>query len=649
MSETQKFEYNAPTYVDFVNGFDDSDSVDKFFDMSSKQDIEGEELNATVTLQSQLTVPTIEEEFCTPDKHSTPEPRQNEDPRDDVTPRHNSMNVGDVYDQENLTPNVKASCKTPNPQNGRRSRILFEALEGLCITGSLKTHKMMTRKDPRTPLLELRGRTVPRNINFTFDNSKVEKKSCRGIRFEDETDRITQQIEKLSVSATPIQEEKEADIMPLDTSNSDRMNDNAQTDENVQANNTMTPDSEPTKLNETVTVQIKTEQNDVQETENDDQKSDENNELPVFKSPPLRCIDNEMSGHNKRKSNIISSPTTSMHSRKYVNLAKSALKCHADGKAQLAKKCGPKDTTRFLTQAKTPNLQTKSRVRPSNILSHSQEEEKIIAELRANQPKALPIPKGLFNPPKLGVRRVAVPNKYNFSTNKEATKSSSENQQVFKFPKKPINFKNNCVKVIDTDANGMTVINKEVAHKGVGLVRNVTKFKPRETKPQPFSFYEREMERFRQKEEKIKKIIEEEKKLAEFKANPLPAFVRKERKTLSSSQGSLNTTTWSHSSHCSASGEPFVFRAKSPTVLHQKPFVPRKSMKPPAQVLDFMLHTEERSHQRDVFESAKKQRELEMQLHIQEQERLEREREEAAYRLARKSTVHKPLPIPKYK
>ncbi|XP_026686403.1 targeting protein for Xklp2 homolog isoform X2 [Diaphorina citri] len=621
MSETQKFEYNAPTYVDFVNGFDDSGDVDNFFDLSKKQESEGGNMNSTMTMNSQLCVPKVEEEFCTPDKHSTPEPA-----------KHNSPDpVEDYIQQENLTPNVKATCKTPNPQNGRRSRILFEALEGLCITGSLKTHKMMTRKDPRTPLLELRGRTVPRNVNFTFDHDKIQNKVCREIIFEDETDNLAKQIGKMSFDNAIAHETEFID-------NKDMLQGNQNTTvtyetEQVNQHNVTFDNQETTVIYDAKQVN----KNDI---------INGNKENGPRNGTPLKCIENNAIGEQRKRKSCVHSPTvSSMHNNKYISLAETALKSNGGFKPRQENKYAPKETTKFLTKPKTPNLQTKSRVRPSNILSHSQEEEKIMKELRAHQPKALPIPKGLFNPPKLGVRRVAVP-KYNFSNN-------DPKKKIEFLPRKGVGHsKDNCVKVVETDQDGMTVINKEVGHRGVGVsiaADTATKYKNRVTKCQPFSFYEREQERFRKKEEKIKEIIEEEKRWAEFHANPLPRFVQKAKKQLASSQGSLNMTTCSHSTTCSINSEQFVFKAKSPSVLHQKPFIPRKSIKPCSQVLDFTLHTEERSHQRELYESTKKQRELEMQLYLQEREREQREREEAEYRKARMSTVHKPLPLPKYK
>ncbi|KAL1465515.1 hypothetical protein WDU94_005078, partial [Cyamophila willieti] len=346
----------------------------------------------------------------------------------------------------------------------------------------------------------------------------------------------------------------------------------------------------------------------------------------------------------KRKSTLIDSPSTSsIHNSKYISITKSALNCNKITKSMQENRTATQGSTMYLTQAKTPNLVTKTRVRPSHFLSHSQEEERILTEIRANQRKAQPIPKGLFNPPKLGVRRVAMP-KFNFA-NEIIKSDTTETLQV---PRKNFNFNKDNVKVIETDENGMTVITKKVGHKGVGVCNGASN-KHKVTKPEPFSFYERERERFRQKEERIKKIIEEEKKLAIFHANPVPGFVRKERRKWTSSHGSLNMTTCSHSTTCSVTSDHFVFKAKSPSILHQKPFVPRKSMKPPSQIVNFTLHTEERSQQRDVYDISKKQRELEMQLYLQEQERLKKEREEAEYRQDRKDRVHKPLPMPKFK
>lgn len=595
MSDTHLFEYDAPTYVDFAKGFDESEGdIDKFFDTVASSEASQGNLNSTVIINGNLTVPKIESEFCTPDKHSTPEP-----------PKNSTSGIADYFnlERENLTPNVKDTCKTPNPQDGRRSRVLFEALEGLC-PGSLKTHKMLTRKDPRTPLLELRSRTVPRNVNFMLNYDENQSKLAREIIFEDETDNLIHQMTNLSLARDIVQ-------------------------------NTNQHDNSDTKsfLNETITIE-----NNVNKKNCKDQHQD--NEQVQF-------CDNETVGL-KRKSGIYDPSTSLMHGNKFISLAAPVASPQYDYRLK-ENKLNPK-TILHRTLPKTPNLQTKSRVRPSNILSHSQEEEKILKGLRENQPKARPIPKGLFDPPKLGVRRIAFP-KYNFPANTESSKSISLAQQVPKILRVINAAKNDCVKVVDTDETGMTVINKEVGHRGVGVSLDThQKNKNRRiTKPQPFSFYEGDLERLRKKEEKIKKVIEEEKKLAEFHANPLPRFVLKAKKQLANSQGSLNSTTCSHSTTCTVTSEHFVFRANPPAVLHQKPFIPRKSMKPCGQVSEFTLHTEERSQQRELYESTKKQRELEMQLYLQEREREDKEREEAAYRAARKSTVHKPLPLPKFK
>lgn len=52
-------------------------------------------------------------------------------------------------------------------------------------------------------------------------------------------------------------------------------------------------------------------------------------------------------------------------------------------------------------------------------------------------------------------------------------------------------------------------------------------FKPSITQPEPFSFYGRDKDLMKKKEEFIKKILEDEKKQREFHARPPPSHILK--------------------------------------------------------------------------------------------------------------------------
>ncbi|RXG57442.1 Targeting protein for Xklp2-like protein [Armadillidium vulgare] len=195
---------------------------------------------------------------------------------------------------------------------------------------------------------------------------------------------------------------------------------------------------------------------------------------------------------------------------------------------------------------------------------------------------------------------------------------------------------------------------------------STSSWEKKRTEPKPFSFDARDAEMIRKKKEKIKKMIEEEKKLAEFHAQPMPVLdtvkglpPKKPPTPTKVQPFNLRSDIRGTAKQQSLQAEleeierleeqHRKFVAQPDTVLHKKPFVPEKSRKPSTTVEEFRLNTDKRAEERRSFDQHLKEKEEEMEATRKLMEERKRKEEEEEIKELRKKIVHKAQPITNYK
>ncbi len=199
-------------------------------------------------------------------------------------------------------------------------------------------------------------------------------------------------------------------------------------------------------------------------------------------------------------------------------------------------------------------------------------------------------------------------------------------------------------------------------------VPNILKEERPTTRPEPFSFEQRDIYLREQKQRKIEQIHEDDKKAREFKANPVPEVLHKPVQ-LPMKEVVLPTKPQPFQLEIDKRVEPRIqkwqesveedlkrqreaaalFKAKEAKILEQKPFVPAKSEKPLSEVSNFELNSERRARDREQFEMSKRNREAEMESYKMQLADRKRQEEEEDIRRMRREAVHKAQPVKHYK
>ncbi|XP_064089670.1 targeting protein for Xklp2 homolog isoform X1 [Macrobrachium nipponense] len=297
----------------------------------------------------------------------------------------------------------------------------------------------------------------------------------------------------------------------------------------------------------------------------------------------------------------------------------------------------------------TPNFTAKTRSRTVQHPTREEEEMKELEEAQKHMFKARPVNKKVFEPPAdvfiATKKKSTIPEPFNI------TKTKKEDKPL------GANLKEMC----ETLGCSTTSVSS-LPWGGVP-----SKWSKRNTEPKPFSFDTRDKNKLQEKQEKIKKVLEEEKKLAEFHAHPMPIFEEGIRGVppkkpptptrvrpfhlMSDERGELKQEQIHNKleEEERIDRERRTFFAQSDAVVHKQPFIPEKSKKPLTDISGFTLNTEVRAEERSKFELHQKQREDELLAAKREQE--EKEKAEAAAEVARmrKEAVHKANPVRNYK
>lgn len=180
--------------------------------------------------------------------------------------------------------------------------------------------------------------------------------------------------------------------------------------------------------------------------------------------------------------------------------------------------------------------------------------------------------------------------------------------------------------------------------------------KPQAITVNPFTFDLRQKHKQEYKHERIKKILEEEKKMMVFRANPVPKFLKARPVRTNKHNNNDNSTSDRNDKIKSTANEkaqstnsPAKPKKKNAEIWKKPPFMPaltkRSSERPKAPSLHTASRAEERKRFDDIIKEREAQREQARQMELAA---LKKQEEKELIRL-RKQTVHKANPIRKYK
>lgn len=141
------------------------------------------------------------------------------------------------------------------------------------------------------------------------------------------------------------------------------------------------------------------------------------------------------------------------------------------------------------------------------------------------------------------------------------------------------------------------------AHHGIQLHKS-----PKPTTAKPFNVIKRGEESKKRKEEKIKQILDDERKMRLFHAKPAPKFLRPKSNS-NSDVTSISGTSSQDSNEENQVSTLNTFKARPATVLQKKPFVPILKPRPLIEVQQFQLTLDERIKKREEFEQKMKEKE----------------------------------------
>ncbi|XP_033755054.1 LOW QUALITY PROTEIN: targeting protein for Xklp2 homolog [Pecten maximus] len=350
-----------------------------------------------------------------------------------------------------------------------------------------------------------------------------------------------------------------------------------------------------------------------------------------------------------------------------------------------------------LTMPKTPQFETRGRTRSYHIISQQEREEVEVQEMKKNQFKAHPVNERILTNPNTGVRKVPSkplthPEEFHLTAAERRAQDSSTEEEKYEFhakpapkkilegpvgikpakvlartiPKSPAFALKNRVRITseleESQNEPQKVKANPIPHAGVPFQ---PKLGHKSTVPEPFTFEERDQCVKVKKEEKIKEILEEEKRAREFQAQGCPSqtfdtLPQKQTKLPTmpqpfhfdnDSRGAKRAEEWSRKieEELRQQREQATFKATSSDVLIKKPFIPAKSLKPLTDVNDFELNTDKRSKTREAYDQRRKAQEAEAEALKRQRERRQEEQEKLAIAKLRAEMVPKSQPVKRFK
>ncbi|XP_064610815.1 targeting protein for Xklp2-A-like [Liolophura sinensis] len=356
-----------------------------------------------------------------------------------------------------------------------------------------------------------------------------------------------------------------------------------------------------------------------------------------------------------------------------------------------------------LTLPKTPSLETRSRSRPVHAPSQEELEEQELEMIKQNQFKAHPVNPKIFTHGRLGLKKVESKpvtqvEEFSLTSDQRVKVNSTTNkdkEEKFEFHARPAPAKilegvvgvKPAKKVVPTvphspalsvklrarlprlqpeqEEECVAVLRRPVPHTGVPFQPHLPH---KHSVVEPFQFDERDKERWAKKEEKLKQIAEEQNKVRDFVANPLPESVISREITLPAKQPKPATVPQPFNLELDKRGkkrqeefkhkveeevhhlkELTKFKAQDSSVIHKEPFVPKKTGRQLCDITEFRLNTELRAKARENYEQCKKDRQMYMDACQREQEMRRMDEEKAAISQMRQEMVHRANPIRHYK
>lgn len=381
-----------------------------------------------------------------------------------------------------------------------------------------------------------------------------------------------------------------------------------------------------------------------------------------------------------KKSSSVSSLYNTIH-KKYVSTAEAIYHLQKDTPERFHSYSKKKefqwlDASRKKTQLHStiphsPALLSKTRNRPTAVLSQKQIEELELEEIKKYKIKAQPIPQFVCRLAPVQRRPVTRPEPFNLTEIRKKLPVNNSPDKGFvarpmpkqiytsapvlnkkqipiTIPKSPNITKTQKSLSLDHVAFGMvsSMKHKHIKYEGHTGVPLTEKKLIQSVKPQPFSFEEKDKERQQRKLEKIQKVLEEEKKLREFHAKPIPAILKKSKMNSSHSPKSCNSAENKENKpnnvNCPA------FKARPAIVLSKKPFVPIHKDKVLTEPCQVKLTTEQRAKEREMYDLKMKEKEEIFENMRRQREEEEKRREEKEVLALRATLVHKAAPIKQY-
>lgn len=309
------------------------------------------------------------------------------------------------------------------------------------------------------------------------------------------------------------------------------------------------------------------------------------------------------------------------------------------------------------TVAVTPKLATSRRRRSLSLMTREEREQQEFEEAQKHAFKARPVNKKALQTPPNGYRVPAKPQ----GDAKPQADAKPQGAMKPQSDTKPQGHpsENLIDEMMNIDSPPKMLV-AMLPYAGLSM-----QGKKSNTKLKPFSFDKRDQERLKKKEEKIKKVLEDEKSLAEFHARPMPLFEGvgvPPRKPPTPTQvkpfalnverrGSIKQEKFKQQLEDAAKRdvEQRKFHAQDDSVVRKNPFVPQKSNRPLVEISNVTLSTEVRAMERSKFDQQQKQMEEEMLAakKMAEEQRAAEEQEEVTR--MREAAVHKAQPVPKNK
>lgn len=299
-----------------------------------------------------------------------------------------------------------------------------------------------------------------------------------------------------------------------------------------------------------------------------------------------------------------------------------------------------------LTQAKTPMLMTKKRSRPVTQESTQQIEEKTVDEMKKYKFKANDFDRRIVEKQGMfGVKKIPEVKKTSVKPFSFEIEKRIENRKQKEEPDVPPTCKPTKT---NTSLNGGGKPDQP---------------RPRKTEVKPFSFENRDKQRYTKKEEKIKEFITQEEKMHEFHARPLPSFSPDQLPAVRTKESTL-PEPFHISSGSMAYKQKFTqqaqekeqdektkreFKASESVTTKREPFKPLQGLIPPTNVKNVQLNSDIRAKERAKFDEWKSEQERAMEeekLRFQKEKELQ---EMEAIKQLRKDAIPKANPVPHFK